>query len=210
MLDQTLTAAIAAIRAGITTDHGAGDYAGTGGDSDPDAVADAVLNALLADHTVSGSVARGIATASAGGVDLDLLSEAVSTQLADEHGAGAWGSQFAFISSNPRAYSVQALNGRAISIMRGDTPTIPFNLAEDYNGWSAWFGAKGNYADTVYVIGPVECVWDDIAHGLCHVPLTTIDTASTADLVAEVELRNGAQRLTPLQFALKIRGDVIQ
>lgn len=106
-------------------------------------------------------------------------------------------------------YSATITQGRELRIIRGDSPNIPFDLGEDYTGWEAWFGVKELFTDATYVIGPIQATWTDAAAGHGYVPLTAALNDTDGSFHAEIEVRNGAARLTPLQFRLRILEDVI-
>jgi hypothetical protein len=110
-----------------------------------------------------------------------------------------------------QAYTAVAAQALEISIVRGDSPRIPFDLGADYTGWTIKFGAKASSSSTAaYVIALKDGSWSDASAGEGYVDLTSTDTSSAQKLYAEVELRNGDQRLTVIKFVLKIMEDVIR
>lgn len=109
-----------------------------------------------------------------------------------------------------QAYTAVAAQSKEISIIRGDTIRITFDLGTNYSaGWTPKFGAKSNPADTAYVIAVKDATWTDATKGQGYVDLTSTETGAVGRLYGEIELRNGAQRLTAIKFVLKISQDVI-
>jgi len=113
-------------------------------------------------------------------------------------------------------YTATATPFREVPIVRGDSPTVTFELFDsdgnpaNYTGWTPKFGAKASPSDTAYVIAVKDAVWVDASKGQGYVALTSTDTATVKKLYAEIELRNGDQRLTAIKFVLKIMEDVIR
>lgn len=108
-----------------------------------------------------------------------------------------------------RIYSSVALQSRELRIVRGDTPRITFDLRQDYSGWVVFFASKINTLAQDYAISPKQGIWTDAAMGQGYVALASTDTANSGKYLAELELRNGDQRLTVMQFVLTILADVI-
>ncbi len=106
-------------------------------------------------------------------------------------------------------YSSVALQSRELRIVRGDTPRITFDLRQDYSGWMVFFASKINTLAQDYAISPKQGIWTDAAIGQGYVALASTDTANSGKYLAELELRNGDQRLTVMQFVLTILADVI-
>ena len=109
-----------------------------------------------------------------------------------------------------RVYTATAIQGREVVIVQGATPRITFDLDEDYTGWTPYFGAKASLADTVYVVNPKAGTWIDDDTGAGYVDLTAAETETAGKFLAEIELRNGDQRLTAMKFTLKIIGEIIK
>ncbi|MRR15696.1 MAG: hypothetical protein EG826_04480 [Deltaproteobacteria bacterium] len=107
-------------------------------------------------------------------------------------------------------YTATAVKNREVVIVQGDTPRIIFDLGADYTGWTPYFGAKAALGDTAYAIAPKAGAWSDAAEGAGYIDLTAIDTAIRGRYPAEIELRNGTQRLTAMKFTLKIIDAVIK
>ena len=108
-------------------------------------------------------------------------------------------------------YSATAMQDRDVVIVQGDTPRVTFNLGKDYSGWTPYFGAKAKLSDAAYAIGPQAATWiDGGVKGHGYVDLTAAQTAKCGKLFSEIELRNGAQRLTAMKFTLKIIDAVIK
>lgn len=133
----------------------------------------------------------------------------VDTQLTSTHGASAWGTSMVLPAIQGQAYTAVALQSKEVTIVRGDTPRIVFDLGADYTGWSPKFGAKASAADTAYVIAVKDGAWTAEATGVGYIDLTAAETATAGRLYAELELRNGASRLTAVKFTLKIVEDII-
>jgi hypothetical protein len=95
-------------------------------------------------------------------------------------------------------------------IVQGDTPRIIFDFGADYSGWTPSFGTKAALADTEYAINPKACTWIDDTTGKGYVDLSAAETAIRGKYFAEIELRNGTQRLTAMKFTLKIIDEVIK
>ena len=106
--------------------------------------------------------------------------------------------------------AASAIRSRELDIIRGDTPTLTFDLGADYTGTEAWYAAKVNPADTEYAIGPIQATWTDAAHGICTVSLTSAQNATVGKFFAELQLRNGDERLTVVQQTLNVKPDVIR
>ncbi len=106
-------------------------------------------------------------------------------------------------------YSSVALQSRELRIVRGDTPRITFDLRQDYSGWVVFFASKINTLAQDYAISPKQGIWTDAVMGQGYVALAATDTANSGKYLAELELRNGDQRLTVMQFVLTILADVI-
>jgi len=107
-------------------------------------------------------------------------------------------------------YTATAIQSREVTIVRGDTPRITFDLGTSYTGWTAHFGVKAKPDDTAYVIAVKDAVWTSASAGEGYVDLTATETTATGKLYAELELRNGDSRLTAIKFILKITEDVIK
>ena len=102
-----------------------------------------------------------------------------------------------------------AVQNKLTKIVRGDTPQISFDLGFDCTGWDAFFGAKVSPSDLTYAINPVQCVWTNQALGQGYAQLAATDTAVAGQYAAEVELRQGTSRQTPLKIKLVILADVV-
>jgi hypothetical protein len=109
-----------------------------------------------------------------------------------------------------QVYTATAVQKRTVEIIRGDTPTISFNLGADYTGWTPYFGAKSALADTTYAINPKSGSWVNAALGTGTVELTATETATAGQYYAEIELRRGESKLTAMQYLLTILEDVIK
>lgn len=120
------------------------------------------------------------------------------------------GSIVALPAMQGQIYTAVAVQSKEVIIIRGDTPRITFDLNHDYTGWTVKFGAKSKPDDTTYVIDVKDGVWTSAANGEGYVDLTAAETAEAQKLYAELELRNGDQRLTAIKFILKIIEDVIK
>jgi len=108
-----------------------------------------------------------------------------------------------------RAYSATIIQDRKVEIVQGNTPRLTFDLNEDYSGWTPYFGAKAKLADTDYIIDPKAGSWTDATKGLGYVDLIAADTATPGKYLAELVLRSGDSRHTPIKFTLIIIGKVI-
>ncbi len=109
-----------------------------------------------------------------------------------------------------RVYTATATEQQETVIMRGDTPRIPFDLKADYTSWTAVFGARAKADDAEYVIAEKTCTWIDQTKGTGYVDLNATDTADVGSLVAEIELRSGASRLTAMVIYMTIQQDTVR
>jgi len=107
-------------------------------------------------------------------------------------------------------YSALAVQDKEVNIVRGDTPTIFFDLHGNYTGWTAKFGAKVKPKDTGYIIPVKNCTWTDASVGQGYFELTSTETANEAKLAGEIELTKDTKHLTAMRFILRIIEDVIK
>ena len=107
-------------------------------------------------------------------------------------------------------YTATIIQKREVTIVRGDTPLLIFNLGDDYSTWIPKFGAKEELEDTEYVMSIRSAVWIDASIGHGQVQLATTDTATAGKFYGEIELRNGDERLTGIKFTIRIIEDVIK
>ncbi|MBI5562027.1 MAG: hypothetical protein HY894_04125 [Deltaproteobacteria bacterium] len=99
-----------------------------------------------------------------------------------------------------------------VEVIQGDSVTIPYDMATDLTGYTAWFAAKKDLADAAYSIALKEITASitDVLNGRGTIPLTTAETnLAPGAYAAEVEIRKGAAVLTAMKFTLKIKGQVI-
>lgn len=106
-------------------------------------------------------------------------------------------------------YTAVAKQSREVLIMRGDTPTVYFDLNGDYTGWTPYFGAKVYPGDEDYAIALRQVTWTDDSAGTGYMALTTSDTASAGKYHGEIELRNGGEVMTVIKFVIYISQDII-
>lgn len=137
--------------------------------------------------------------------------EAIDTQLSGTHGSGSWGSSGSFIipTLHSSIYNTTVSQARVISIIQGDTPTLTFDLEENYTGYTGYFAAKRNYTDLTYMIAPVTISWVDASLGTGSFTLTSDDTSTTGVFHGEIELRKDDTRYTVLQCTLKVLPQII-
>lgn len=107
-------------------------------------------------------------------------------------------------------YTATATQSREVTVIRGDTPRVYFDLGANYAGWAAFFGAKAQPKDAAYVIAVKSATWTDATKGQGYIDLTATDTGTSRTLFGELELVNGTQHLTAMKFTLKILEDVIK
>ena len=198
----------AEIDSALTSSHGSGAWTGGGGSGSAPTVEE--IDAALSSSHGSGEWGGGSAT-----VDVSAIADAVDALLATHHGAGDWqtATEIAVVlkSLQGEIYARTLAAGADVRIMRGDSPVLPFSLGDDFSAWTPWFGAKESTGDTTYAIGPKECSWADGSTGKGAVVFTAAETdLPQGRYLAEVELRNGEQRLTPLRFTLVILADVVR
>jgi hypothetical protein len=105
--------------------------------------------------------------------------------------------------------SATIIQDRKVDIVQGDTPRLTFDFNDDYSGWTPYFGAKAKLTDTDYAINPKAATWTDATKGQGYVDLTAAETATAGKYFAEIELRNGTSRLTPIKLTLIINPQVI-
>ena len=108
-----------------------------------------------------------------------------------------------------QVYTATAFQYADVRIVKGDTPTITFDLGADYTGWTVWFGAKENLSDSTSFITPRQASWTDVANGVGQIVLTSVETGTAGNYYGEIELRSGSQRLTAIRYRLVIEEDVI-
>jgi hypothetical protein len=154
-------------------------------------VAAAVWAYLTSALTVTGSIGK-------------LLTDNIDAPISEAGGASV-----VLPVMQGRVYTATAIQGAEVVIVQGDTPTITFDLGDDYTGWTPYFGAKAALADTDYAIDPKAGTWTDADEGEGTVALTAAETATVGKYFAEIELRNGDQCLTAMKFTLKIIAEVI-
>lgn len=130
--------------------------------------------------------------------------------LRDNPGGGGGGGTIILPVMEGAVYSSLAVQDKEVNIIRGDTPTIYFDLHSDYTGWTAQFGAKAKPKDTEYVIPAKNCTWTDVSKGQGYFELTSTETASEAKLFGEIELTKDTKHLTAMRFILRIIEDVIK
>ena len=109
-----------------------------------------------------------------------------------------------------QVYTATAIQDREVIIVQGDTPRITFDLGANYAGWTPRFAAKDSLTDDSYFIAPKECTWTTATGGMGYVELTASETALRGKYHAEIELSQGAQRLTAMRFTLKIIAAIIK
>lgn len=108
-------------------------------------------------------------------------------------------------------YATITAQNQEVPIIRGDTPTVPFNLGSNFTGWTPKFAVKAELADVTYLVAIKDAVWTDAATGQGYVSLTAAETRALPNRsYGEIELQNGAQRLTVIKFVLKSSEDVIK
>lgn len=137
--------------------------------------------------------------------------EEIDAELTAEHGAGSWGAGGTIVLPvmQGEVYSAVATQNVEVKIVKGDTPRIIFDLGADYTGWAIWFAAKEKMSDTTYIIALREVTWSDVSLGQGYIDLSASDTDLVGKFFAELELRQGVQRLTAMKYILDIIDDVI-
>lgn len=148
------------------------------------------------------------------GIPIPPSAAQIDTQLSTTHGSGAWdgtgGSGIVILPvMQGSVYTAVATESRTVRIVRGDSPSIMFDLGANYTGWTAYFGARST-PRSAYIISETVCTWDDITKGQGHITLTATETKDARRLLAEIELRNGEQRLTAMKFELLIIEDIVR
>lgn len=135
----------------------------------------------------------------------------IDTELTSNHGAGSWGAGGSVVLPvmQGEVYSAVAVQDKEVKIVKGDTPRITFDFESDYTGWTVWFAAKEKLSDTTYAISLREVTWSDASLGQGYIDLSATDTDLLGKYFAELELRQGAQRLTAMKYKLVIIDDVI-
>jgi hypothetical protein len=146
-------------------------------------------------------------TVSITGGDVRLTAEdlvAIDAALTASHGGGVWGvtgPSVVLPVMQGQVYAATARNQRTVILVQGDTPTVTFDLAGDYTGWTVWFGAKG--AGTM---ATRQAQWIDAAKGQGSIDLSIDDTAFTGSFEAEIKLRHETPNriLTAMKFKVLI------
>jgi hypothetical protein len=139
----------------------------------------------------------------------------IDTQISGAHGAGPWGSSGSItILPFQGAVSYETVSqGKDVHVTRGDSVSIPYSIGKDITGWTVWFGAKANPADTAYAI-PLKEVTASVTAGATGSGLINLSTTDTAVTIkryyAELEIRNGSSVNTALKFYLWIDNDVVR
>lgn len=137
--------------------------------------------------------------------------EEIDEELTTNHDAGSWGAGEIVVLPvmQGEVYSAVAVQDKEVKIVKGDTPRIIFDLEENYTGWTVWFAAKEKMSDTSYAIDLREVTWSDASLGQGYIDLSASDTNIIGKFFAELELKQGAQRLTAMKYTLVIIDDVI-
>lgn len=100
------------------------------------------------------------------------------------------------------SFNATMIDKRRLTLKQGDSGVqVSFNLGANYVGWTPKFVAKASYAAAAYAIEPKIGFWTDAATGQGFVVLDSADLAAAGELIAEVQVSNGANRLTPLEIA---------
>jgi hypothetical protein len=137
--------------------------------------------------------------------------EDIDTELTTNHGAGSWAASGVVVLPvmQGEVYSAVATQDKEVTIVKGDTPRIIFDLGLNYTGWTIWFAAKEKMSDTSYIISLRQVTWSDASLGQGYIDLSASDTNIMGKFFAELELRQGAQRLTAMKYKLTVIDDVI-
>lgn len=151
---------------------------------------------------------EGILPTQVGG-DYDNQTDSLQA-LRDNPGGGGGGGTIILPVMEGAVYSSLAVQDKEVNIIRGDTPTIFFDLHGNYTGWTAKFGAKVKPKDTEYIIPVKNCTWTDASKGQGYFELTSTETANEAKLIGEIELSKDTKHLTAMRFILRIIEDVIK
>jgi hypothetical protein len=106
-------------------------------------------------------------------------------------------------------------SGATVTIIRGDTPTLTFNLGTGWNltNKNVYFTAKASATQTnSQAIVNRACTVTDAINGVATIILTATETQTVGTYAAEIEVRNSddTSPLTARQFMLKIIQDVRQ
>ncbi len=107
-------------------------------------------------------------------------------------------------------YQTTAIQETTMNIVRGDTPTITFDLEENYSGWTPYFGIKKTRSQSTYDMTPRACTWTSATLGTGYISLTATETDLLGQYQGEVELRNGTSRLTVISLKLIFQEDIIK
>ena len=139
----------------------------------------------------------------------------IDAQLTGSHGAGPWsaaGGITVLPFQGAASYETVA-QSKDVHVTRGDSVAIPYSVGKDITGWTAWFGAKANPADTAYAVPlrEVTAYVTDPGTGSGLINLGTADTSAAArKYQAELEIRKAGEVNTALKFNLWIDADVIR
>ncbi len=93
-------------------------------------------------------------------------------------------------------------HGTTITVTQGDTPTLSFDLGENYTGWTVGVVVKSD-PDGADVIAETAGVWTDAGKGQFTVTLPKIAAAAGIYRAMDVRLRNGV-RFTAVRCRLRV------
>jgi len=136
------------------------------------------------------------------------IASIVDTVLSTLHGSGRWDSRVVLPAMHATLATTLTKSVRPLRIARGDTRCVPFDFGSDYSGWTARFGARRMVGGSIILTR--LCIWTNAQIGQGHFELTAADTSQVGTYLAEVELSQGDNHLTLLQFDLVIFDDVIK
>lgn len=135
--------------------------------------------------------------------------------FAQRFGNGPWGAagQFNIIGLDGKVTPPYAAEGVPVTVKRGDSIDIPYNVHMSLVGKTVWFGGGKNPAGSVREI-PIRDITagvTDVTAGKGFIHLTGQDTASIGEYICEIEVDDGAGNVqTPVTFKLRIISDVIR
>jgi hypothetical protein len=104
---------------------------------------------------------------------------------------------------------VYAMSAQSISVVRGDSFRLTFNLGADRTGWTPQYGMRlkgtGHHSFTTK-----SATWIDAALGTGYVDITAAENDAVGTLEGELQLRNGDERNTALKVTITVIDDVVK
>lgn len=102
-----------------------------------------------------------------------------------------------------------ALSAQVVSLVRGDSTRLTFNLGVDRTGWDPYFAMRVKGSGR-YVVPEKAASWIDATLGTGYVDLSAVENVVVGTMEAEIELRNGEQRNTAMRFSVNVIDDVVK